>query len=271
MSTPQPDVILPEFPETIEWINIRVLPARSLIGRTVPLVWFWDFCSLNALRALPYLQEWHRRYARHGLRVIGVHSPEFDFGRERAAVEDAVRTLGIEFPVAPDPDFEVWRIYGNEVWPSLYLWDRRGVLRHRHFAEGGYENTERTIQALLREVDETIELPEPMTPLRDTDHAGALVTAPTPHAYLGENREGRAIAPGDELSIRYQGATAAVVLDGQGTLELQVDGRPRRTIRINGPRLYKLVESARHEQHELTLRFLDPARAYAFSFAAGPA
>jgi hypothetical protein len=265
------EVVLPELPQSIEWINIRALPMRALIGRTVPLVWFWDFCSLNALRSLPYLQEWHRRYAKDGLRVIGVQSPEFDFGKDRSIVEDAVRRLGIEFPIAPDPKFEIWRIYGNEVWPSLYLWDRRGLLRHRHFAEGGYEETERLIQTLLREIDETLELPEPMTPLRRTDHSGALVKAPTPHSYLSEERTGRAIGGGEALSIRYQGATAAAVLSGDGTVELEVDGELRRIIRLAGPRLYKLVESGRHEQHDLTLRFRDPAIAYAFSFAAGPA
>lgn len=268
MSTPA--IILPELPETIEWINIRVLPMRALIGRTVPLVWFWDYSSLNALRALPYLQEWHRRYAAHGLRVIGVHSPEFDFGKERSLVEDAVKRLGIDFPVAPDPEFEIWRLYGNEVWPALYLWDRRAVLRHHHFAEGGYEETERVIQELLREIDEEIEVPEPMTPLRMTDHAGALVKAPTPHNYLSEDRSGRAIAAGEELSVSYQGASAAAVLSGSGAVELEVDGVLRRILRLEGPRLYELMASGRHEQHELTLRFRDPARAYVFSFAAGP-
>jgi hypothetical protein len=244
---------------------------RALIGRTVPLVWFWDYCSLNALRALPYLQEWHRRYAEHGLRVIGVHSPEFDFGKDRAVVEDAVQRLGIDFPVAPDAEFEVWRLYGNEVWPALYLWDRRGVLRYHHFAEGGYQETERVIQALVREIDQEIELPQPMPPLRKTDRAGALVKAPTPHHYLAEDRSGREIGAREELSIRYEGATAAAVLNGMGTVELEVDGELRRIMRLDGPRLYKLVESGRHEQHDLTLRFREPARAYAFSFAAGPA
>ena len=81
--------------------------------------------SLNALRALPYLQEWHRRYENAGLRVIGVHSPQFEFARHPELVADAVHRLGIEFAVALDPDFEIWRLYGNEVWPALYLWDRR--------------------------------------------------------------------------------------------------------------------------------------------------
>ena len=73
------------------------------------------------------------------------------------------------------------------------------------------------------------------------------------------------------LAIRYQGATAAAVLDGDTTAELEVDGELRRIVRIHGPRLYKLVESGRHEEHELKLRFRGEAHAYAFSFAPGPA
>jgi hypothetical protein len=265
------DVSVPEFPAGVEWINIRALPMSTLLGRNVPLVWFWDYCSLNSLRALPYFQAWHHRYADHGLRVIGVHSPEFDFGKDRSLVEDAVRKLGIEFAVAPDPDFEIWRSYGNDVWPSLYLWDRRGLLRHLHFAEGGYEETERAIQELVREIADDVDLPEPLPPLRKTDRSGALVKPPTPHSYLTEDRSGRPIGAGEELSIRYRGATAAAVLDGSGAVALEVDGELRRVIRLDGPRLYKLVDSGQHEEHELKLSFREPARAYAFSFAPGPA
>jgi hypothetical protein len=244
----------------------------TLLGRSVPLVWFWDYCSLNSLRALPYLQAWHRRYSEHGLRVIGVHSPEFDFGKDRSLVEGAVRKLSIEFAVAPDPDFEIWRQYGNEAWPALYLWDRRGLLRHHHVAEGGYEQTERAIQELVREIHEDIDMPEPMPPLRKTDRPGTLVQPPTPHTYLTDDRSGREIGAGEQLSIRYQGATAAAVLDGRGAVRLEVDGEPRRIIQLDGPRLYKLVESGQHEEHELELHFLrEEARAYAFSFAPGPA
>lgn len=271
MSRPQPYITLPELPKDITWINVRVMPMSTLLGRSVPLVWFWDYCSLNSLRALPYLVEWHRRYAEHGLRIIGVHSPQFDFANDASLVEGAVGKLGIEFAVAPDPQFEIWRLYGNEVWPALYLWDRRGILQHHHFGEGEYEQTERVIQALLREINDETGWPEPMAPLRKTDHFGALVHAPTPHTYLNEDRTGRNLEAGEELEVRYQGATAAVVLSGAGAVDLLVDGELRRRVRLDGPRLYKLVETGRHEEHHLTLRFLDPARAYAFSFAAGPA
>lgn len=243
----------------------------TLLGRKVALVWFWDCCSLNCLRALPYLREWHRRYSDLGLHVIGVHSPQFDFGMRRPVVEDAVRRYEIPFAVALDPDYEVWRLYGNELWPALYLGDRRGILRHYHFGEGAYEETERAIQELLREIDGEIELPAPMPPLRETDRADALVVAPTPHLYLREDRSPRRMAAGDELSITYQAAVAGCVLDGRGEVELLLDGKPVRTFELDGPRLYELVDSPQHEEHELALRFRDEALAYAFSFAPAPA
>ncbi len=271
MRTPPSEINAPEFPSDLAWINVPFLPMSTLLGRSVALVWFWDYCSLNALRSLPYLQEWHRRYGEHGLRVIGVHSPQFGFGASQDKVADAVRRLGIEFAVAPDPDFQVWKQYGNEVWPSLYLWDRRGVLRHYHFGEGGYDETERAIQLLLREIDDVLDLPEPMAPLRRTDHPGVLVQVPTPHRYLEEDRSARPIESGEALAVTYEAATAAAVLDGEGRVDLEVDGQLRRIIHLDGPRLYKLVESGQHEQHELRLRFHDPAQAYAFSFAPGVA
>lgn len=271
MRTPPNEISAPELPRAVEWINVAYLPMSTLLGRSVALVWFWDYCSLNALRSLPYLQEWHRRYGDHGLRVIGVHSPQFAFGADRDLVANAVQRLEIEFAVAPDPDYAIWKLYGAEVWPSLYVWDRRGILRHYQFGEGGYEETERAIQDLLREIDDDFDPPEPMAPLRRTDHPGVLVQIPTPHRYLEDDRSARAIEPGEAVSVSYEGATAAAILDGDGKLALEVDGQLRRIIHLEGPRLYKLVESGQHEQHELKLRFNDAARAYAFSFAPGVA
>lgn len=266
-----PDIYLPEFPKQTEWINVPFVATGTLLGRSAPLVWFWDYCSLNSLRALPYLQEWHRRYSDAGLRVIGVHSPQFRFGRDPGVVADAVRRLEIEFAVALDSGFDIWRLYGNKAWPALYVWDRQAKLRHHHFGEGLYEETESVIQDLLREIDAGSEMPALMPPIRLTDKSGALVKAPTPHNYVSEDGSAQPVSAGEVLEIRYQGATAAAVLDGDTTAELEVDGELHRIVRIDGPRLYKLVESGRHEEHELKLRFRGEAKAFAFSFAPGPA
>jgi hypothetical protein len=267
---PRADIAVPEFPRDLEWLNVPFLQVSTLLGSSVPLVWFWDCCSLNSLRALPYLKQWHERYSAAGLRVIAVHSPQFDFGRQATIVTDAARRLEITFPVALDSSYEVWRAYGNEVWPALYLWDRRGLLRHYHFGEGEYQQIELAIQELLREIDGELELPEPMAPLRQTDRPDALVRAPTSHRYLEEDRSGRTVGAGEELSVRYQGATAAAVLDGAGEVEVVVDGKPVLELQLDGPRLYELVHSPVHEEHELTLRFRERASAYAFTFGPGP-
>jgi AhpC/TSA family len=263
----QLDIAIPDFPPDLEWINAGIVRVGTLLGRHVVLVWFWDYCSLNALRSLPYLKEWDRRYRDHGLSVFGVHSPQFDFGRERANVEAAVERLEIDFPVAPDSDYEIWKAYGTEVWPSLYLWDRRGVLRYYHFAEGAYDETERAVCELLLEVDEELALPEPMSAVRETDAPEALVRPPTPHTYLEPDRSGRPVAEGERLGIRYAGAGAAAVLDGRGEVEVHLDGRLLRMIDLDGPRLYDLTAHATHGEHDLALVFRTDARAYAFSFA----
>lgn len=268
---PSTEISAPDFPAETAWINAPFVRMGTLLGRNAPLVWFWDFSSINSIRALPYVLEWHRRYEALGLRIIGVHSPQFDFGRNAATVEAAVQRLAIPFPVASDPDYEIWRLYGNEVWPALYLWDRRGVLRHYHFGEGLYADSEEAIHEVLREIDEQVELPETMAPLRPTDAPGALVKPPTPHTYLNDDRSPRAIEAGEALRTRYSGAGAAAVLDGSGEVEVLLDDERVRTIVLDGPRLYDLVDTGVHEEHELALVFEDAARAYAFSFVPGPA
>ena len=268
---PPTEISAPDFPAETTWLNTAFVRMGTLLGRNAPLVWFWDMASLNSLRALPYLLEWHRRYEPLGLRVIGVHSPQFDFGHDTATVEAAVDRLAIPFPVAIDSDYAIWRLYGNEVWPALYLWDRRGVLRHYHFGEGVYDQSELAIGEVLREIDEEVELPEPMAPLRPTDAPGALVKPPTPHTYLKTDRSPRAVAPGEALRIRYAGAGVAAVLDGSGEVEVLLDDELVRTIVLDGPRLYDLVDTSVHTEHEVALVFEDAARAYAFSFVPGPA
>src|SRR5918997_20333 len=142
---PQADIHAPEFPPRMEWLNVAFLRMDRLVGSHAVLVEFWDFARVNSLRTLPYLQAWHSRYTDHGLRVIAVHSPGYSFGRDRDTVAAAAERLGIEFPVLLDPDYAVWRLYGNQGWPGRYLFDREGKLRLVHHREGGYADTERAI------------------------------------------------------------------------------------------------------------------------------
>lgn len=184
----------PEFGQV--WLNSPPLKLRELRGRVV-LVDFWDFTCINCIRTLPYVKEWDRRYKSSGLVVIGVHAPEFYFARASEVVARGAAEFGLEYPILIDSDYRVWQAFANRYWPSKYLIDTEGYLRYFHAGEGAYDETERAIQELLREIDPAIALPEVMRPLRAIDAPGALATCerPTPELYLGSAR-GRVANPG---------------------------------------------------------------------------
>jgi thiol-disulfide isomerase/thioredoxin len=130
------------------WLNSDPLTADGLRGRVV-LVDIWTYSCINWLRTLPYVRAWDERYRDGGLVVVGVHSPEFGFERELDNVRRAAGDLGVRYPVVIDNDFAIWRSLDNRYWPAIYLVDRDGEVRFRHFGEGSYEEIERAIQELL--------------------------------------------------------------------------------------------------------------------------
>src|SRR6188472_595798 len=115
-------IVAPPFPRKAEWVNVATLRMDQQRGKAV-LVEFWDFARINSLRTLPYLKAWHERYGDRGLRVITVQAPGYSFGRDAEATAGAIEALGIEHPVILDPEFELWRMYGNKGWPGRYLFD----------------------------------------------------------------------------------------------------------------------------------------------------
>ena len=185
---PDEGIFAPEFPPRMDWLNVAFLRINQLLGQHAVLVEFWDFARVNSLRTMPYLKAWHERYGDHGLRVIGVHSPAYSFGRDNAVVARAVERLEIPYAVCLDPDFIVWREYGNRGWPARYLFDRSGLLRYYHYGEGDYLDCERAIQELLREIDPELDLPAPLEPLRPEDAPGATMEAQTADVTLPDDR-----------------------------------------------------------------------------------
>ena len=185
---PDSEIIAPEFPRELEWLNVAFLRVDKLLGRNVLLVEFWDFARVNSLRTLPYLKAWHDRYSPLGLRVVGVHTPGYSFGLDRGTVERAVDRLGIDHPVALDPGGGLWRRYGNKGWPGRFVFDRRAHLRHVHFGEGEYLDTELAIQELLREIEPELALPDPLEPVRPEDAPGVLLEAQTADVVLPRDR-----------------------------------------------------------------------------------
>jgi len=182
----KPIVRAPDFAPGA-WINSSPLHIDALRGRVV-LTDIWDFTCINCIRTLPYLIEWHRRYAEHGLTLVGVHSPEFDFAKDKRQVEAAARRFGLTYPIVLDNAYETWIAYANRVWPAHYLIDRNGYIRYSQYGEGGYRELELAIQMLLRDIDPALDLPDPMPALRPEDQPGAVCHRVTPELYTGTDR-----------------------------------------------------------------------------------
>ena len=147
-SAANPLAALPEFQGISQWLNSAPLTAVDLKGSVV-LVQFWTFACINCQRTLPYVVRWHQQYAAQGLKVIGIHTPEFAFERDAVHVKNALRQHQISYPVPLDNGYKTWTAYGSKYWPHLFLADRQGFLDYDHVGEGAYQEIEQTIRKLL--------------------------------------------------------------------------------------------------------------------------
>jgi thiol-disulfide isomerase/thioredoxin len=140
----------PSLAGATAWLNSPPLTAAGLRGRVV-LVDFWTLTCVNWLRTLPYVRAWAAKYKDKGLVVIGVHTPEFSVEHDIANVRRAAQAMRVDYPIAVDSDYGVWRAFANAYWPAVYIADAKGQIRYHHFGEEAYEETERVIQRLLAE------------------------------------------------------------------------------------------------------------------------
>jgi cytochrome c biogenesis protein CcdA/thiol-disulfide isomerase/thioredoxin len=187
---------LPSLDGAEEWLNSRPLTADDMKGKVV-LVDFWTYSCINCLRSIPYVRAWAEKYRDHGLVVIGVHAPEFAFERNVANVTKAMSTLGIRYPVAVDNEYKIWRAFENEYWPAHYFIDAKGRIRHHHFGEGEYDESERVIQRLLAEAGDS-HVPGGVVAVNASgaEAASAKADVESPETYLGYNRIDHFISPG---------------------------------------------------------------------------
>ncbi len=155
------------------WFNTEPFSVADLQGYAVVLE-FWDYASIGSLRSFEYLKEWHEKYREIGLVVIGIHTPAFQFGRNRENLEAVIKELGVAFPVIADNEALIWSAYGSRTWPTKFILDKDGFVRYSHAGEGGYDQAERIIQSLLAETGLHGELPDFSRPLHDTDIPGIL-------------------------------------------------------------------------------------------------
>jgi cytochrome c biogenesis protein CcdA/thiol-disulfide isomerase/thioredoxin len=288
----------PQFRHIDRWLNTPGGKPVSVTGYRgkVVLVDFWTYSCINCLRTLPHLEAWDRAYRKAGLRIVGIHTPEFAFEHVPGNVRSAVARLGVKYPVGLDNGYGTWDAYRNQFWPADYLVDRNGRLRFTHFGEGSYGKTEDEIRQLLGERAAT-----PRTHVADATPTEVT----TPESYLGYARlanfdklviydkdavyrfskrplaqdelayaghwtiEPARIVAGENsrLRLRFQARNIFLVLGGQGPLSVLVDGRLVRTIAVAGaPRLYTIARFPRVQRGLLELRFAPGLEGYAFTF-----
>lgn len=142
------EVGAPELVGIADWINSKPLTLAELKGKVV-LIDFWTYTCINCIRTLPHVVEWYNNYKNNGLVIIGVHTPEFAFEKNKEHVKNAVKKFNITYPVALDNDYKTWQAYDNHYWPAHYLINQEGMIVKTHFGEGAYEEMENAIRTLL--------------------------------------------------------------------------------------------------------------------------
>ena len=141
---------MPSLSGAVEWLNSPALSKESLKGKVV-LVDFWTFDCINCQHSIPFVNDWAKKYEKDGLVVIGVHTPEYPHERVIDNVRKSVEQLDLNYPIAIDNDYAIWRAFGNQYWPAHYLIDAQGQIRYTHFGEGSYDSQEQVIKQLLDE------------------------------------------------------------------------------------------------------------------------
>jgi cytochrome c biogenesis protein CcdA/thiol-disulfide isomerase/thioredoxin len=187
---------MPSLEGAVAWLNSPPLTKESLKGKVV-LIDFWTYSCINCLRAIPYIRAWAEKYKDKGLVVIGVHAPEFAFEHNIDNVKKAVRDLKIDYPVAIDNDYAIWRAFNNQYWPAHYFIDAKGRIRHHHFGEGDYGDSERVIQQLLAEAGKSA-ISSGLVAVNATgaEAAADADDVKSPETYVGYMRAENFVSPG---------------------------------------------------------------------------
>ena len=219
---------MPSLGGATGWLNSQPLTAAGLRGKVV-LVDFWTYTCINWLRQLPYVRAWAEKYKDQGLVVIGVHTPEFAFERDLDNVRRAARDMRVDYPIAIDNDYTIWRAFNNSYWPALYFVDAQGHIRHHQFGEGAYEESEMILQQLLEEAGNGgIGHDLVSVDARGAEAAADWGSLRSPENYLGYERTENFASPGGAVLDERRLYTAPAklrlnhwALSGDWTLEQQ--------------------------------------------------
>ena len=270
----------PQIAGISQWLNTpdgTPISIDSLRGKVV-LIDFWAYSCINCQRAIPHVNAWYSAYAGDGLEVIGVHTPEYAFEHVPSNVEAGAQRLGIKYPVALDNGYTTWQNFGNSSWPTEYLIDSTGQVRHVSVGEGSYGSMEALIRTLLQAAKPGVVLPASTT----VDDTTPTSTNLTPETYLGaklaQNYVGtpaltegahtyrypvavaddsfaltgawtaddESITAGSAAGIKLNLLAGNVFLDvgGTGTITATIDGKTT-TYPVSGaPNIYSLIPAA---------------------------
>jgi thiol-disulfide isomerase/thioredoxin len=225
MSAPARTSELASLSSATEWINSPPLTAEGLRGKVV-LVQFWTYSCVNWIRTLPYVRAWNEKYRDKGLVVIGVHAPEFGFEHQLPNVRWGTESYRVDYPVAVDNDFAIWRAFGNQYWPAIYVFDGRGRVRYRHFGEGKYEETEQALQELLAEagargLGKDLATVAP----RGAEAAADWGNVKSPETYLGSARSENRVSWGARLGLNEWALEGDWTVQRQPAVLNEADGR----------------------------------------------
>jgi thiol-disulfide isomerase/thioredoxin len=287
----------PDLENIEKWINSEPLSMVDLLGDLV-LVDFWSYACINCRRSIPFVKRMHEKYSKDGLRILGIHSSQYLFEKDPSYVEKAVQELGIEYPVALDPEKSTWRAYGNSYWPTKYLLGEYNKISYAHFGEGSYLETENMIQNLLgtdKEPDDygrmdymPYQSPETYAGFVRNNGLGSGISCDNngcdvykdPGSHLPNTiyPEGRwkqereylemLDAPA-RVSYKYTAREVYVVvepLEDDVVARVSVDSQDKGSIKLQMPNLYKVYETDEYEEHDITVEFSGRVRLYAFTF-----
>jgi thiol-disulfide isomerase/thioredoxin len=229
---------LPSLEGATGWLNSPPLSGANLRGKVV-LIDFWTYTCINWLRTLGYVRAWAEKYEDQGLVVVGVHTPEFPFERDVDNVRQAATDMRVEYPIALDPNYAVWRAFSNRYWPAVYIADAEGRIRHHQFGEGGYAECERTIQRLLRDAGRDGIGDDLVSVADDGFEAQAdWANLESPETYLGYEQAQNFASPGgaeldqsltylapDSLRLNQWGLSGDWTVERGATVLNQADGR----------------------------------------------
>ena len=258
------DIRAPDLPKEGIWVGDDPGRMDSLLAKGPVLVHFFDYSQLNCVRTLPYLEGWFERYGPLGLTVVGVQAARFPFGNDPATSVPAIEALGLGYPILLDNEMRMWKDYGCEGWPSLFLWGRGGALKWFQFGEGEYRSTEDAIRAAVAPEER---LPDRMEPIRETDVEGVEVIAPSSELMPGGDGPWTVAGHGDSFEVEYEAGGVYLTASGSGRIIVGLDGERVGEIEVDGPGLYPAVPDGPHAGHRLVIEIEGEPEIWTVAFA----